>query len=359
MDKKQKVFIVISSLFLLVLLVSGGGVYFLFFTQKENIDQQDEIVNKIQRHAACLDGNEYASYIIDEKYPTGIKVPTLPLTIFVQDKTTNEKISFQIDNTGNPRGPRPQLHKCGIYVTREFNFDPKTRRATPNYGIELWKYDYSNQGEKILLFSEADVAGKYQSYFGGDFRVSPNEKYLVLEKGYLGKEDYALIIKDLNTKQDIFVLPTKEIAKQYPNLVGNFNMRDWTKDSRYFWGDIFDGADVLAIFRIDSTTWMWKLFEVPSYTMGGTALNPEYGYITYDDGPPWTGDMDFDEINKEKWLEEGKKLNFYLYNLFTKEKILLATVDNPLWNFKPKWLSDTELEYELQTGEKKIYQIKN
>ncbi|MBI5401697.1 hypothetical protein HZB05_02620 [Candidatus Wolfebacteria bacterium] len=357
MERKQKI-IVFCALIILVM-VMGSMFYFLYFKNYISIkDTAKEIQIKKTTNSSCLEENEFADYVIDEKYAKEIKVPTLPLTIFIQDKTTNEKSSFQIDNTGNPRGPRPQLHKCGVYVTREFNFDPKTRRSTPNYSIELWKYDYSNQGGKILLFSKTDSTGKYQSYFNDDFHISPDEKYLVLEKGYLGKDDYSLVIKDLKTKQDVFALPAKEIVKQYPNLVGNFNMRDWTKDSRYFWGDIFDGADALAIFRIDSTVWKWKVFEVPPYTMGGTALNPEYGYITYDDGPPWTGDVDFDEINKEKWLKEGKKLNFYLYNLFTKEKILLATVEDPLWNFKPQWLSDAELQYELPNGEKKIYTIK-
>ncbi len=68
---------------------------------------------------------------------------------------------------------------------------------------------------------------------------------------------------------------------------------------------------------------------------------------------------DFDEVNKEKWLKEGKKSGLFLYNLFTKEKIFIVSVEEPLWWFKSNWLSDTELEYELPTGEKKIYKIQN
>ncbi|MBI5077951.1 MAG: hypothetical protein HZB11_01105 [Candidatus Yonathbacteria bacterium] len=136
------------------------------------------------------------------------------------------------------------------------------------------------------------------------FRIDPLEKYIVLEKGYLGKDDYSLVIKDIKTLKDVLALSLADIAKKNPDFAGSFGMRQWTKDSRYFWGDIFDGADVLAVFRIDSTTWKWEVFEVPPYTMGGTALNAEYGYITYDDGPPWTGDVEFDKINKAKRREE-------------------------------------------------------
>ncbi len=354
MGKKQKVFIVIFSLFF-VLLISGCGIYFLFFRSKGNIIQQDKRISEIQKpqeRPACLDENKEVSYKSANKEDI-----LADLIIFVNNKLIDEEVfSFKIGNVYRT-SPRAELHKCGVYTIRVFNYDRKKSKQEPGFKVEIWKYQYDGKGYPFFLLSEKKETGLTVGDYSYAFRVSPNEKYLILEKSYLGKDDYSLVIKDLNTKQDIFVLPAKEIVKQYPNLTGGFDMRDWTKDSRYFWGDIFDGADVLAIFRIDSTAWKREIFEVSPYTMGGTALNPEYGYITYDDGPPWTGDMDFDEINKEKWLKEGKKLNFYLYNLFTKENILLITVDDPLWNFKPQWLSDTEIEYELPTGEKKIYEI--
>jgi len=34
---------------------------------------------------------------------------------------------------------------------------------------------------------------------------------------------------------------------------------------------------------------------------------------------------------KQEWREQGKKSTLYLYNLFTKEQILLETTDEPLW----------------------------
>lgn len=34
-------------------------------------------------------------------------------------------------------------------------------------------------------------------------------------------------------------------------------------------------------------------------------------------------------------------------------------ITEPLWYFKPKWLSETELGYTLPNGEKKVYKISN
>lgn len=48
----------------------------------------------------------------------------------------------------------------------------------------------------------------------------------------------------------------------------------------------------------------------------------------------------------------------YIENLFIKERRFIASTTEPLWYFKPIWISDTELEYELPSGEKKIYKIK-
>jgi hypothetical protein len=250
------------------------------------------------------------------------------------------------------------LHKCGVYAIKYINWNPQKTVQLPGFKKELWQYGYNETYKRVLVFSEVGNHGDYNiPFYNDDFRVNSNETFMTLERNYLGDANYALVIKDLKTLKDVFVLPLVDIAKKNSNFIGSFSMRQWTKDGRYFWGDIFDGADVLAVFRIDSTTWKWEVFEVPPYTMGGTALNAEHGYITYDDGPSWTGDVEFDQINKAKWLKEGKKLNFYLYNVFTKKQILLETVDDPLWGFKPEWLSDTELQYEMPSGEKKVYKI--
>lgn len=337
------------------------SITFYFKNNTVNLREVKKGTQEKQTQGACLNDDEVAenSAPWDEQSGSNPNMgyfATSPVTIFVKDKKTNtEKRNFQI--SGNSEGLYTlQLFKCNIYVIRIFNFDEKKGLPLSNYRTEFWRFHYGGEGEKLLeLFKKEGAPDNY----GQTFRVDPLEQYVVLENGYLGKDNYSLVIKDLKTLEDAFVLPLADIANKNPDFVGSFSMRQWTKDSRYFWGDIFDGADVLAVFRVDSTTWKWEVFEVPPYTMGGTALNAEHGYITYDDGPSWTGDVEFDQINKAKWLKEGKKLNFYLYNVFTKKQILLETVDDPLWSFKPEWLSDTELQYELPSGERKVYKIDN
>ena len=114
---------------------------------------------------------------------------------------------------------------------------------------------------------------------------------------------------------------------------------------------------MLAFFRIEAGIWKWEIFEAPQGTMGGDALNPELGYTTYNTGAPWTGSQELNEEIKKQWQEQGKIASFYLYNLFTKKQILLATTTDPIWYFKPRWLSDTELQYYIPSGEKKVYKI--
>lgn len=358
----MKKLIKIIIIFLVVLLMIGAGAFFyyfsyykklnlaLMFVSKPSIEplinnQKIGEENQRETRGVCLTDDEIADYPLDEKSNPILKIPKeTPVVISIRNsKTQQEKFKFEISDINIGHYHPVELHKCGAYVIREFNYDYKRSKPLTDFKMEIWRYRYDGSGEKLM-----------EAY---DFRIDPSEKYIVLEESYLGKEDYALVIKDLNTKEDVFILPTQSIVKQYPTIIGSFDMRGWTKDGKYFWGDIFDGADVLAFFRINAETWKWELFEVPVGTMGGTALSSEFGYITYDDGPPWTGDAESDQINKEKWQKEGKKLNFYLYNLFTQKQILLETVDDPLWSFKPQWLSDTELEYILPNGEKKVYKI--
>jgi len=55
--------------------------------------------------------------------------------------------------------------------------------------------------------------------------------------------------------------------------------------------------------------------------------------------------------------EDGLKSELHLRHLPTGKDILVASVDEPLWRFSPKWISDTELEYTLPSGAKKTFVI--
>lgn len=352
MVNKKKLIVFI---FLTIILLAGAEIYWFNFLQ-ENFGSR----NTERKHSACLINDEIANYSMAGKNQKQQEAnrdyfATSPVTIFIKDrKSGEEKYKFQIQD--NSEGFYTlQLFKCNIYITRIFNFDKAKGVPLSDYKTELWQYNYNDEGENFLiLFKEEGAPDNY----GQGFRISPFENYIVLEQKYPGDPNHALIIKDLKTKQDIFVLSAKEITKQYSNVVGSFGLDKWTGDGRYFWGDIFEGAYVNGYFRIDTSNWKVDIYEAPDGAMGGSKLNINTGYLPIQPGQIWTGDIEFDEINRERLLKEGKKSEFYLYNLFTKEKIfIISHADDPLWWFKPDWLSDTELQYELPSGEKKIYKI--
>jgi hypothetical protein len=305
----------------------------------------------------CLRENELVSYEIKKEKTSGGEGIAI---ITIKDKNSQRaQFQSQIDILQINHYHPVELHKCGIYAARSFNYDYNSRKTSAGYRAELWKYDYRGNGEKVVLLDEDILGGLkgYKYFFSSDFRIDKKEDFIVLIRNYPDKDDYALIIKDLNTKEDIFVFPMKEIAEQYPNIVGNFGLDQWTDDSRYFWGDIFDGAYVNGYFRIDTQNWKTDIYEVPDGAMGGSPLNINTGYLPIQPGQIWTGDYQLTEELKEQYRKEGKKSQLYLYSLFTKEKTLIETTDEPLFWFKSEWLSDTELQYELPNGGKKVYNI--
>ncbi len=341
----KKIFIVVIVIFLIL---ASIGISFYLSNKQKSIQENQAT------HSPCLENNEivFFEFIGDLHEATSANV-------IINDKNNGKEIfRFKIDNLV-PNRYSYELHQCSVYVIREFNYDIKTRRATPGYRIELWKYDYDSRDKNVLLFSETDSLGQYTSYFNDNFRIDSLEIYVALEqrKSYLGESSYALVIRNFIENLNVFSLKHTDLLNQYPNLSGLFGLLKWTKSGDYFWGNIFDGAIINAFVQITRDTWLVNIFQVPDGTEGGTAFNPEYGYVTYDTGPGWIGiDVVAEQIYDE-WRKEGKKVDFYLYNLFTQEKTLLATTDDPSWSFKPQWLSDIELQYELPSGEKKIYKI--
>ncbi|MBU4223870.1 hypothetical protein KJ934_01450, partial [Patescibacteria group bacterium] len=283
---------------ILILVMAGIAGYFFFFQKEKSIE--------------CLGEKRDVFYKIEEK-----ESPLADVVIAIDDKSTKEELfSFKIENIRKNYHPI-ELHQCGIYVIRMFNYDPNKVEQKPDYKSELWRYSYTGNGESVLLFHEIISQDKYKSYYVTDFRIDSFEKYLVLEKGYLGKEDYSLVVKDLNTKKDVFTLLSKDLQRMNPNFIGVFDMLEWSEDGRYFWGSVSDGAYVNGYFRIDTQNWKADIYEAPDGAMGGSPLNINTGYLPVQPGQVWTGDYQLTEELKEQYKKEGKKSQLYLYNLFT------------------------------------------
>lgn len=360
MNINPKIFILLGS----ILLIVGGFYAFSIFSDREFVTpgpvtvippslQNDEL--------KCLSKDEYVDYPLDLNSNPFLKIPKeYPVTISVRDSDTGvEKSSFVIENIRSNYRPI-EIHKCSVYTTKTFNYN-KSRIAAgqwdEDYRVEFWKYSYDGSGEKKILLLENSL-GAFTSYFSTDFRVSFNEKYTSLTKGYLGRDDYSLIIKDLNTLEDPFILSLQEIISKDESIFGDIGLNWWSSDSRYFWANIFQAADVLAFIRVDTTDWTWELFPAPIGTMGGDALNPDLGLVTYDVGAPWTADPDFEASYQQRMEREGNLSHFYVYNLITKQQILLETTPDHNWSFRPWWISENELQYHAPPdGEIKVYKV--
>lgn len=341
-NSKKNITLTIFLLILMLLIIWTSHFYLI---KNSPIEKQEEKLNQ----EYCLADDEVVSYEV-KKNPAGGGT----VEISVKDKNNSQKkISFKIEISSSEHYHLVETHKCGAYMVRTFGYDYEKKMPMENYRREFWVYGYNGEGKSLILDSSK---WSYENILG-DFRVDPTETYVILERGYLGKDDYALIIKDLETEEDAFVLPFKEMIGKHPDLAGNIGFREWTEDGRYFWGDIFVGANVLGFFRIDTLNWKTDIFPAPENVMGGDALNFNTGHVTVHPYNKWYGVYEIEQVEKEKMRKEGIGSEIYIESLITGKRHFVDKTDEPLWFFKPKWISKIELEYYLFSGEKKIYKI--
>lgn len=338
------VIIPIAGILLLGLLIWISNPYFK--AKDRNIVQQSK----------CLSDNEVATYPLEvgfEKY--GFLAESTKTKISIKDKASgNEKSSFEITDvlySGTPI----EIHKCAVYVQKEFDVKKPTWRR------EIWRYAYDGKGEKLFTIAEYNEKKEKVFYYSSDFRASNDERYMVLRKvvdpdngiGYF-------VFKDLNYEKDIFSLPLSDIASYNFGSYVNFDGfgRGWTKNDKYFWARIPEGSDIHAFIRVNTENWTFEVISAPKGTMGGDKLNVEKGFITYrSNAAPWTGDSLADERFREQAIKNNSLTYFNAYDLFNKKSYQLASTNDPVKGFDSWWISDTELEYYLPSGERKIFKI--
>lgn len=348
---RKIVIISILSTILFVLVASG----FYLFLLKKTVNQQtrNEVPtpsNQKPFHASCLADDEVVEYDRISQHPDITQPKEMSPFILVSNKNTKEiTASFRLDNV-NDSGHPMEVHKCGVYFIRDSEFDKKNGIHTKH---EFWKYTYDQ--EKMILISNEEFKP-----FSLDFLIDPKEKFISLEQWYGGRDDYALVIKELKTLKDAFVLPVAKIVKESPSVIGDigFDNGGWTSDGRFFWFHLFQTAEIVGFVRVDTDNWSYKIFPAPFRTMGGDTFNINNGMITYSENvAPWTADEGLDQQYQAEAKRTGQISSFFIYNLFTKQKYLVATTTDPTYYFRPQWISDTKLQYELPNGERRVYEI--
>ncbi len=265
---KKSFIIVIIIVFLF--LISIGVYFYLIKRPGQNLPENQQKIT----HPPCLGDDEVAVFQFHGK-----QVTATAADVIIKNKnkiTDKELFRFQVDDLV-PHYYSYEFHKCGVYVIRQFNYNIKTRRATPYYRIELWRYDYDGKGEKVLLFSETDEKGNYTSYFDDDFRIDPLEIYAALVRSYRGHPDFALVIRNFSVAIDNFTLLYNELTAENRFISGVYGLKKWTNKGDYFWADLFEGANVNAFIRIERDTWKVDILPAPQDVRGGDAGNVEKG----------------------------------------------------------------------------------
>src|SRR3989344_8744174 len=233
---------------------------FLLVTISTIALQSDKISYLLENKEECLKSEETVRYEILNK-----SVQPGKAKIIIDGNASIESYSFEID-LPRPNHYHPiEIHKCGVYSFYSEHYDYTSRKVLPGYFFSLWKYDYSGDGEEIIRTAELEN-GALKILFNTDFRVSPDEKYLVLEQGNVFEGDYNIVIKSLsgfktNSLKDVLRISFKDIVGLSPNIYGSIGFNEWSSDNRYFWGNIFDGADVKAYYRIDIHSGSFDVYE--------------------------------------------------------------------------------------------------
>jgi len=333
-------------IFIASLIIGGFLGYQLWILKKVGEDQV--------AHSVCLSNNEIVDfdYNIDLYNTRSVKIPDkLTTTIYIKNKDTGQEIYRFVINDVRTNADTLEIHQCGVYVIRNFDFDEKKGFYKKH---ELWHYTYEGKGAILMNNEELQPYGLY-------VRIDPLETYFASDQFYLGHPDHAIVVKNIKSPllEKILIVRPLDIWQRSPQLTKErrVGVMGWSKDGKYLWGGSESQTDY-AYFRVNiNNKNELDVFVMPEDAVHYGPPRVDTGYIWYICGPPWVGIYEMTQQIYEEWRKEGRKVSLFLYNLFTKEKIILVTIDDPEWDFKPKWLSDSELQYELPTGEKKIYTI--
>lgn len=264
MKNKEKIVTAI----ILALLISSAGLigYYFYSLEKQTIEIPEETIQPTKpsmtekqeqeiQHPACLGDEEWAM-IYPSYWDFGSNFEYGTITVYVTNKKdipTNvsedevrrqiEKknvFNFPIPNVAGSAFP-PDMHKCGAYVVRKFDYKPMTEENGkykgpefgPKYKKEIWKYEYNGRGKSVLLLAEKDSL-----YFASEFKVDATEIYIALVRSYFDQPEHALVIKDLKTMEDKYVVTLDELIERYPDIQPATISFDYWGQERFGTGDI-------------------------------------------------------------------------------------------------------------------------
>lgn len=311
------------------------------------------IYQKLNKHGTCLGEDEMVEYALDPLAAPNLRLPSHPTTTIVIKDTKNVKETFHfvINNIDSSVGAL-EVHKCGVYVIRGEDFDSYEGYYRKK---AFWRYKYDGSVDLIISSDE------FKNY-SPIFRINSSETMISLNRQLVNDlPPDAVVIREIKAEgpKNIKIVSVSNLLQEETDLVEprDIGVSGWSSDGRYLWGGSSSQIDVVY-FRIDVNNDDIEIFSMPSDATHHGPPNFNTGYIAYTYGPPWVGIEEDAQKIYDEWARQGNKNTLFLYNLFTKEKKMIFSTEDSAWNFKERWLSDTELEYYLPDGERKIYLIK-
>lgn len=241
-----------------LLLITGIVVYYFYFFKKEDITVSQPITTNQEEeksiHSSCLTENEWAVTNFNEHFFKRPDFREYPVKIVIMPKdstfTAPSVFEFSVEgidarNEGSPR-KGIESRKCGLYIQRHFNYDlewlrpsvneppypntPPVIKIIPGFKSEIWKYDYSGNGNPLLIVNEMDEKGVFHSNFTGEFAVDQTETYIALIRSWVGDPEHALVIKNLKTMEDEYIITLKDLMERFPDVGGAISLGWWGRD---------------------------------------------------------------------------------------------------------------------------------
>ena len=267
-----------------------------------------------------------------------------------------------------PRSYRSfQASRCHFYIHQAFNYDYKNETTAPNFSFHIWRFPlfYNGTGKSLILTSENETGekGKRKSHYGRMFSIDPSENYISLERNSIDKPDYALVIKNIKTGKDEYLLTLADLLKKYPTAAGSFDVGEWrTKPDGtiVLAGHLYQDMYKPAFYLLEAGSWKMRVWLTPEDFSGyGEYAMPQYSpYLAYTDFDVFGGiDVIEGQVFADK-VARGDREHLMVADLETGTKKTIAEI--PLvrsYRFNLRWVSEHELEYTLPDGSAKVYEI--
>lgn len=256
MNKKN---ILVIAVVLLIIIFGFGLYYYLFICKEAAFFPQSEIQTSVKeqkeqeaQRQSCLADDEWATILpsywdFGSNFKSGqsVNVYLAKKGEIVFDGVSEEEskrqikeknlFNFPIPNVAGGAYP-PNILKCGAYIVRKF-FERGGK-------YELWHYNYAGKGKNILTLSVFDEKGNpiggTGNFYTPEIKVDHTETYIALIRSWYGEpENHALVIKDLKTMEDKYVITLNDLTEKFSDVEPATISLDYWGQERFETGDIF------------------------------------------------------------------------------------------------------------------------